>query len=135
MKKENGLTFIELIITMLIVVITTVAAISIFSGYVRRGRRMDAVNAILSISLSEERYRANNLLYGTLAQVWGGVTTSPEGYYTLTISNVTATSYTITATAIGNQANDAAGGTSCSPLVLTASAGTVTKTPTACWPT
>src|SRR5438132_97230 len=115
-KRKKGVTLIELIVTILIVAIITTVAINFYSNYVRRGRRIDAINALLSISLAEERYRSNNTTYGTIAQVWGGVTTSSEGYYTLSISNTGATSYTITATAQGNQANDAVNGTSCTTL-------------------
>jgi type IV pilus assembly protein PilE len=131
----NGFTLIELVIALSIVIILTVSSMSIYSYYVRKGRRIDAVNSIMSISLAEERYRSNNTSYGTLAQVWGGVTTSSEGYYTLAISNVSATAYTITATATGDQANDKSGSTSCTPLQLQVSNGTVTKSPAVCWPT
>lgn len=134
-KKHGGFTLIEMAITVLIIAITSVAALYLFTDQIKRGRRIDAVNALLSISLAEERYRSNNTTYGTLAQVWGGVTTSPEGYYTLAISNVSATTYTITATGVGAQATDADNGVDCSPLVLTVSSGTITKTPNTCWPT
>ncbi|OGT45422.1 MAG: hypothetical protein A3E83_00335 [Gammaproteobacteria bacterium RIFCSPHIGHO2_12_FULL_41_20] len=133
--KYIGITFIELLITMAIISIIALIATNLFSSYVLKGRRIDAIDAILSISLAEERYRTNNAQYGTLAQVWGGVTTSPEGYYTLNITNTSATSYTITATAQGNQANDAVDGTSCTSLILTVSNGTITKSPAVCWPT
>src|SRR3990167_9805656 len=134
-KNINGFSLIEMMITILIISIVTVAAIYLFTDQIQRGRRIDAVNALLSISLDEERYRSNNTTYGTLTQVWGGVTTSAEGYYTLAISNVSATDYTITATPTGAQASDAEDGTSCSPLTLAVSSGTITKTPAVCWPT
>lgn len=134
MSKSNGFTLIELIIALAITSILVVLSISIYTSHIQKSRRIDAVNALLSISLAQERYRSNNLTYGTLAQVWGGVTTTAGGYYTLTISNVGASSYTITATATGSQANDAANGTSCTSLTLASSSGTVSKTPAACWP-
>lgn len=135
LQMNRGFSLIEMMITILILSIVTVTAIYLFSDQIKRGRRIDAVNALLSISLAEERYRSNNTTYGTLAQVWGGVTTSAEGYYTLAISNVTATSYTITATGTGSQATDTdSGGTACSTLTLTMSSGTITKTPAVCWP-
>jgi type IV pilus assembly protein PilE len=135
LERIKGFTLIELIIALTIVAILTVSSISIYSYFIRKGRRIDAINSLMSISLAEERYRSNNLTYGTLAQVWGGVTTTPEGYYTLSITNIAATSYTITATAVGDQANDASGSTSCTPLQLQVSNGTVTKSPSVCWPT
>lgn len=134
-QRLRGMTLMELIIALVIVSIIALLSIQAYSSYVKRGRRADGINALLSISLSQERYRSNNTQYGTLAQVWGGVSTSPEGYYTLAISNVSTTGYTLTATAGGNQANDSANGTSCATLTLTMSSGTITKSPTACWPT
>ena len=134
-NKKSGFSLIEMMIAVLIIAITTLTAIYLYQDKIKRGRRIDAINAILSISLAEERYRGNNTTYGTLAQVWGGVTTSQEGYYTLAISNISATSYTITATGTGTQTSDAENATSCSTLSLVVSNGTVTKNPSACWPT
>src|SRR3990167_3406055 len=134
-KKKRGFTLIEMMITVLIIAITATIALYLYSDKVKRGRRIDAVNALLSISLAEERYRSNNTTYGTLAQVWGGVATSQEVYYTLAITNVTATSYTVTATGTGTQTTDADNATSCATLTLTMSSGTITKTPATCWPT
>ena len=134
LKKYSGVTLIELQITVLIISIIAIIATNLYTSYVRKARRIDAINAILSMSLAEEQYRSNNTLYGTLAQTWGGVTASPEGYYTLSIANVSASSYTITATATGDQVNDAVDGTSCTPITLAVSNGVVTKSPSVCWP-
>ncbi len=138
MKTDSlmGFTLIEMMITVVIIAITTLTALALFTSQVKSSRRIDAINALLSISLAEERYRSSNTTYGTLAQVWGGVTASQEGYYTLAISNVTATSYTITATGTGTQTSDAeSDGTACNVLTLTVSSGTITKSPAICWPT
>jgi len=132
--RFNGFTLTELLVTIALMAILAVVAVNIFSQQARKGRRIDGINVILTISLSEERYRSNNSTYGTLAQVWGG-TTSPEGYYTLTVSGNTATAYTITATAAGDQVNDKENSTSCTPLVMSVSNGAITKTPAGCWPT
>lgn len=137
MKKKTlnrGFTFIEMIVCIAIASILTIISVSVYTSQIRKSRRIDAINSLLSMSLAEERYRSNNTSYGTLAQVWGGVTTSLGGYYTLAISNVASTSYTITATAVGDQANDTANGTACSPLTLVYSSGSFTKTPATCWP-
>lgn len=134
-KKLKAFTLIEILSAITIMAILSIIAINVFSQQGRKGRRIDAINSLLSISLAEERYRSNNTTYGTLAQVWNGVTTSTEGYYTLSISGVSATGYTITATATGNQTNDSENGTSCTPLTLTLSNGAITKLPNVCWPT
>jgi type IV pilus assembly protein PilE len=134
LKTSQGITLIELLVTVVIVSILIILAVIMYSTQVRNGRRADATSTIFSIALAEEQYRASNTQYGTLAQVWNGVTTSPGGYYSLTITNVSATSYTITANAIGDQVNDKEGSTNCASLILAMSSGTATKTPSTCWP-
>ena len=134
MTKLNGFTLIELLIALLIVAIIAIVSTITYTAYARKGRRIDAINSILAISLAEESYRAKNTQYGTLSQAYDGTSTSSEGYYNLSVSNVTASSYTITATAIGSQASDTEDNTSCATLTLDMSNGTVTKTPSVCWP-
>jgi type IV pilus assembly protein PilE len=133
-SKTSGATIIELIVTIVIIAILALIAVIMYSSQVRSSRRTDAINTLFSIALAEESYRTTNTTYGSLAQVWGGVTTSSGGYYTLAISNVAATTYTITATATGDQVNDQESGTACSTLTYAMSAGTPTETPAACWP-
>ncbi len=133
MMNRSGFTLMELVITVAIVAILAAIAIPTFSNYLLKSHRSDAYSALLKMQLAEERYRATSNTYGTLAQVWNGVTTSDNGKYTLAISNVSATTYTLTATAVGSQTSDSEDGTSCSTLTITYSAGVDTKTPAACW--
>lgn len=132
--RKTGFSMLEVMAVLIIISVLSIVGIALFTGNVRQGRRADGVNTLLAISLAEERYRTVNTTYGTLAQVWGGVTTSAQGYYTLSISGASATGYTLTATAIGDQANDRSGSTSCATLTLTSASGTVTEAPAACWP-
>jgi len=134
MKRLQGFTLIELSITLGIVAIIIAIATESYLSQAQKGRRSDAMDTISSIALAQERYRSNNTTYGTLAQVWGGVTTTPGGYYTIGISAVTSSAYTITATAVGNQANDAENGTACNVLTFAVSNAAITQTPTVCWP-
>lgn len=133
LQRKKGFTLIELTIVMGIVCILAIIAIWMYRGNVTKSRRADAMNTLMSISLAEERYRASNTQYGSLAQVWGGVTTTHGGFYTIAISNTSATGYTITATAQGTQATDTENATACNSLQLAVSNGTFTKTPAACW--
>ncbi len=126
---KTGFTLFELMIALLIVAILAVVAVVSYRSYIVVANRADATQTLLSIQLEEEKYRLNNTTYGTLAQVWGGVSTSEGGYYTLSVSNAAAASYTITATAIGTQVGD----TECSTITLAYSNGTTTRTPAACW--
>ena len=116
LRIKRGMTIIELLVAIVIIAILALIAVVIYTAQIRNSRRTDAVNTIFSIALAQESYRTTNITYGTLASVWSGVTTSTGGYYTLAISNVAATTYTITATATGDQVNDAQNGTSCSVL-------------------
>lgn len=131
--NKNGFSVIEMAIVLLIVGIVAIIAVSVYKPYALKSHRTDGMNAIATIQLAEETYRSNNSSYGTLGQL-GLSSTSPQSYYTLAVSNVSATAYTITATGSGTQANDAEGATACSPLTLTVSNSTVTEAPTACWP-
>lgn len=131
--KQTGFTIIELFVVIVIIAIISLVAVNTYRSFGLKSKRADGINAILNLQLSEERYRSNNTQYGSLAQI-GGSSSSPQGYYSLTITNTGATTYTITATGQGNQANDTENGTACSPLVLTVSGTTVTQTPAVCWP-
>lgn len=134
MNGKRGFSLIELLIVVLIIAILTILSSIIYSNYVRSGRRADGMDATSSIALAEERYRSNNSTYGTLTQAWSGGTSSPAGYYTMAVSSNTATGYTITATATGDQANDIENTTSCATLTYTVSNGSVSRTPVVCWP-
>ena len=133
MKKQFGFSLMELLIVVAIVGIIAAIAIPSYQSYLIRSNRSDAIHTMLAMQLAQEKYRMNNTSYGTLAQVWSGVSVTEGGHYNLAISNVSATTYTITATATGSQSGDAEGATSCATLRLAYANGTTTKTPAACW--
>ena len=133
LKKNAGFSLLELIIALVIVGILMKTTTVLYTKHVKRARRTDAIQTLLAIQLAEESYRASNATYGTLAQVWGGVATTNNGYYSLAITNVAATTYTLTAQTLGTQTSDTENATACGSLVLTFSAGTDTSTPAACW--
>ncbi len=131
--QTSGFTIMEIMIAIAILAILVAIAVPSYFSYIEKARRTDAMHTLLSIQLAQEKYHITNGTYGTLAQVWGGVTASQEGYYTLSISSLSGSSYTLTATAGSLQSGDSEGATACSPMVLTYANGTTTKTPTACW--
>ncbi len=131
MKKQIGFSLIELMIALIVLAILAIIGYSSYRDKIQKGRRADAVQTLIAIQLAEENYRSNNTSYGTLAQVWSGVTTTPNGLYNLSISNVSASSYTVTATA--TQSTDKENGTACTPLSITVSSGSETKLPINCW--
>lgn len=138
MNDHKGFTLIELMIAVAIIALLAAIAIPSYNSSVMKSRRSDATIALSTLQLAEEKYRASNATYGTLAQLQaagGGVSgTSSGGYYTITIPANTATGYTLTATPVAgkSQAND----TSCAPITLTQAGETTTYapiTPTNCW--
>ena len=97
-KQNKGFTLIELMIVITIIGVLAAIAMPAYQDYVTRSKRADAKGALLAVQLAQEKYRANNSLYGTLAQI-AISTTSPDGYYTLTDAGTpTASTYIVTAT-------------------------------------
>src|SRR5206468_2770836 len=117
--RSAGFTLIELLIAALIVGIIAGIAFPSFMDSLRKSRRADGIEALRSLQLAQERWRANNSTYGTLANLTISSMTQ-DGWYTLAISNPTATGYTATATAGSNssQSSDSAGGVSCATLTV-----------------
>lgn len=133
MRLTKGFSTIELMIVVVIASILAGFAINSYQGYVRKSYRSEAIQTLLSMQLTEERFRSSNTTYGGLTQVMGSTTATPSGRYNLSIFNNTATTYTLRASATGNQTNDAVDSTSCSTLEIIVNGAAETKTPAACW--
>ncbi|HSI22779.1 MAG TPA: type IV pilin protein [Methylophilaceae bacterium] len=126
-KKSQGFTLIELMIVVVVIGILSMIALPSYQDYVRKSRRADVMTKMLDTQLYEEKWRANNSQYAITATSIGSPTSD---YYTITIGSVGASTYTINATATGNQAKDKQNGTSCTTLTINQSN---TKTPADCW--
>jgi type IV pilus assembly protein PilE len=137
---------LELMIVVLVIAILARIAVPMFIEQLRKGKRAEAVQAISDIQLRQEAWRANNTTYGNLTgadaangNIMGSVATvtgynNALRYFTITVTNNTATGYTITATRKGQLANDPV----CGDFTMTYSAGTGTKGVTSgdvdyCW--
>jgi len=146
-SKQKGVTLLELMIVVVIVAILATLAYPSYQNSVRKSRRADGMAALTNVQLAQEKLRGSCRFY---AQNVGGAdnvcgadaagstirapATSPDGRYTVALSNASATGYTATATGQGDQANDNAGGVTCT-LVLTVSAANPNgaRTPAECW--
>lgn len=130
-KNSKGFTLMEAMITVAILGILASIAAPVYVGYVQTTSRSDATAALLKMS-SEVEQKAMRLNESYIDAVPGVPGVSERGYYTLSSSAVTATGYTLTATAVttGPQASDNDGTLDCRVISIT-SAGV--KTPPDCW--
>ena len=102
--KPQGFTLIELMIVILIIGILAAIAYPAYQEHVTRARRSDGQTALLDLASRMERYYSERNTYQTATIGTGNAatdvldtTTSPEGWYALTITNQTPTSYSIQA--------------------------------------
>lgn len=119
-SRTDGFTLIELMIVVAVVAILAAVAVPAYLDSVRKARRADAIARISQVQQAQERWRANNPAYGTLADV-GVAATSADGHYTLSIPGNSATGYQVVAAATGAQASDSG----CKFIQLTMSGGNV----------
>ncbi|MBL4667153.1 MAG: type IV pilin protein [Sneathiella sp.] len=139
MKKNVGMTLIELMIVVAIVGILAAVAYPSYSNSVRKSHRADAQSALMQLAQAVERFYGISYTYVGTGASGGGTsgapvssvfshTSTPLGdtkvSYNLTLS-ATATTYTVTATPTGSQAGD-----SCGTLTLSQDGA---KTPSDCW--
>jgi len=135
MNKATGFSLIELMIVVVIVGILMAISVPAYQGYVLRSHRTDAHSSLLDIAARQERHIAQFNRYAETVTGTGATglnmasANSRENYYTLGVTSDCADftiCYTITATAVGTQAND----TDC-PTISYNSVGT--KTTADCW--
>ena len=109
-RSDNvrGMTLIELLIVVAIVGILAAIAGPAWNDQVIKSRRADARNTLLAAQIEQEQYRSNNLTYATSmsAMGMGSFDSTSRDYYRLEVVSADATSFLITATPNGNQAND-----------------------------
>ena len=105
-RAERGFTLIEGLVGVAIAGVLSSIAYPSVEAHVQRARRSDALVALLGAQLAEERHRANNAGYASLAEL-GLRDTSPAGHYRLQASANASGGYDLVATAVAAQARDA----------------------------
>lgn len=131
-QKDSGFTLIEMMIVVAIIGILASIAYPSYQEYVLRGNRVEGMALLSDAAARQERYYAQNSVYAKSAGDLGMRESSNNGLYTLSISDVTASTYTLTVVPGGAQLKD----NKCGTLGLD-QAGNRTKTGTAalgdCW--
>ncbi len=141
--NNHGFTLVELMIAVSIVAILTAIALPSYQGQIRRSRRSEGQVALLAIAIAQEKMRANCTQYASTVAgtpncdaaesppyALGLSATTPEGDYHLSLSGVSATGFTASATPVGDQAKDTAGGVACDPLTIDQDGN---REPRECW--
>ena len=111
--RSRGFTMIEVMIACAVVAILAAIAYPSYVNTVQKTRRSDAKSALLAAAGQLERYFTERGTYAT-ATLGSGSThvypsTSQNGYYTLSLANLTATTYTVRAAPAGQQTGDPCG--------------------------
>lgn len=119
--KTSGFTLIELMVVVAIIGLLAAIAIPAYQDSTRRANRADAQITLSRLATLQERYFFRTNQYtGDFNDLISGVPnnttsiTSDEGFYTVALT-ATASTWSLTATATGTQAND----TECTTLTLT----------------
>jgi type IV pilus assembly protein PilE len=116
-RRTRGITLIELLIVIVIIGILVAMSYPLYTSNVRKARRSDATLALNDLAARLERYYTENNTYATATIAAGAATDvlnssiTTEQHYALAITAQTATAYTIIATPLGDQSNDALCGT------------------------
>ena len=128
-NKNHGFTLIELMIVVVIVGILMAIAFPSYRAWILKSHRSDAMASLAQNQAILERCYAQNFTYnGTCGSLPSFPQNSPQGYYIITLTNQTATTYTLTATATDTQALD----TTCETFSVDQS-NLKTATQAACW--
>lgn len=120
-EKAQGFTLIEIMIVVVVIALLAAIAIPSYQNSVRKARRTDARSALTTVAQLLERYntQSNSYVGASLGTAPGTLfpAISENGHYTLSLSDLTASTFTVTATPVGGQTAD-----SCAIYTLTQAA-------------
>lgn len=131
-KNDLGFSLLELMIVVGIIAIISAIAFPSYSRYILKSRRSEAMTNLVKFQAAYEEYNAQNNTYPASNTLPPAITPIPSTTYYSYTSATTASSYTITATAIAgkSQVKDKEGAVACSTMTIN---NVGTQTPAACW--
>jgi type IV pilus assembly protein PilE len=108
-RPAAGFTLIELVIALAIVAISTSLAASSYRGYLQRGHRAEAAQALLAAAAEQEKFHLANGRYGDRLDATAGedppglpvASRTPGGRYIISIPTATAAAFHVVATDVG----------------------------------
>lgn len=115
MNKQNGFSLIELMITVAILAILTSVALPAYQEQIRKNKRSEGQNLLLEAASKQQRFFSDNLTYADeMSDLgYGAAGTNAQdtesGSYTVSVSAFGGGTFTLTATALNDQANDGCG--------------------------
>tara|TARA_R110002167_G_scaffold115810_8_gene290400 strand:- start:48 stop:464 length:417 start_codon:yes stop_codon:yes gene_type:complete len=99
---QLGMTLLELMVVVIIIGVLATLIFPSFDQQILAARRGDGITQLLRLKIQQEAFRIENSSYAETAQL--GLPVSE--YYAFIVTNVSATTYTITAKAKGSQLDD-----------------------------
>ncbi|HEV2040146.1 MAG TPA: type IV pilin protein [Casimicrobiaceae bacterium] len=109
--RSLGFTLLEVMIVCAIVSILAAIAYPSYQSSVQKSRRSEATGALLGVASQMERWSTEKSTYAgaTLGTTGVYANHTENSYYDLSLTNLTATTYTIRAAPAGAQAGDPCG--------------------------
>ena len=114
MRKQSGITLIELLVVVAIVGIIVAVALPSYQAQTQATRRADAASVLMKCAISMGHHSSGNN-YSFVGAAAGTTCSAkspidgPDTIYQITITNLTATTYTLSAIPQGGQASDGCG--------------------------
>ena len=105
-SNQRGVSLLQLLVVLAIIGVLAGLAIPAYDNQIRKARRADAKTALSELANQQVEYLLNHSVYSTTFPPLGYGNTSTNGFYTLTLTAIGSTSFTIDGTATGSQAND-----------------------------